>query len=712
MSLRRNEAPATRETEPSLELRVAVLATMISASVGLLREGVGTSALWLAVLAGFPLAAFVQHRASAKRRAVLHVVATAAGLAVVVHVISTVASQAQSGAAALQVPLAQAFLWLLLCQAVDTSNRRSLLVLLIASPVIVGTAGVLSIDMALAVWIALWAVSLLVAIVLSHRDEMASLPRLGAIRPKRSEISSAIGTSLAGGLAVVLIGAAIFMVAPVAGTSRSLTFPASLGPRDPVALPGELSNPTLGSGDPANGSGGSSSGSRASFGYFGFSKTLDTSLRGRPDNTVVMRVRASSGDFWQAQTFDRWDGRVWTVSDDRPTPLRGGTSIPIPGVDADGVRFPDVPTDELVQTYYLDRDAPNMIFGAESPVRLYFPEHIVFQVPDGSVRAGVNLYNGAVYTVVSRRALTTPTVLRAANDRLEIPPSILEQYAAAPVTTSRVRALAARITAAAPTTYDKVRALEAWMSAHTKYTIDIPPLPKGADAVDQFLFVDRRGFCEQIGTSLVVMLRSLGIPARLAVGYAQGERNPFTGLYEVRASDAHAWAQVYFPGVGWQSFDPTASVPLAGDSAINGAGSGAWAYLTAHLSIPRWLAPAGSALVVLIVVAALGVGIRRRRRSGRSVAVPSWASQRLGELETWGATHGRARAPSESTRRYTAALASLDDHRAARIQIAGRVLDAAMFSSHEIPPGARAEVEHLLAELAEAGEASTPVARV
>ena len=68
------------------------------------------------------------------------------------------------------------------------------------------------------------------------------------------------------------------------------------------------------------------------------------------------------------------------------------------------------------------------------------------------------------------------------------------------------------------------------------------------DAVDQFLFVDKEGFCEQIGTSLVVMLRSLGIPARLVVGYAAGERNPFTGLYEVRGKDAHAWAEVYFPG--------------------------------------------------------------------------------------------------------------------------------------------------------------------
>ena len=79
----------------------------------------------------------------------------------------------------------------------------------------------------------------------------------------------------------------------------------------------------------------------------------------------------------------------------------------------------------------------------------------------------------------------------------------------------------------------------------------------GADAVDQYLFVDHKGFCEQIGTALVVMLRELGVPARLAVGYTPGERNPFTGLYEVKASDAHAWPELYFEGYGWLRFEPT-----------------------------------------------------------------------------------------------------------------------------------------------------------
>ena len=76
-----------------------------------------------------------------------------------------------------------------------------------------------------------------------------------------------------------------------------------------------------------------------------------------------------------------------------------------------------------------------------------------------------------------------------------------------------------------------MEALIGWIGAHTRYSTDIPPLPPGADTVDEFLFGNRVGFCEQISTSLAVMLRSLGIPAREAVGYVPGGYNPITDLY-------------------------------------------------------------------------------------------------------------------------------------------------------------------------------------
>jgi transglutaminase-like putative cysteine protease len=557
-------------------------------------------------------------------------------------------------------------------------------------------AGVLSLSMNLAPFLLVWAVGAVAALVLAQRSLVGRLPALTSSPRSRPRVLTGVaGAVVAVVLVVTVLGSGIFMLAPVAGTDRALTFPAQLPQSGSVPVAGGLSNPSLGADDPARAvQPGRPSGGRASFGYFGFSDRLDTATRGRPDNTLVMRVRAEAPDFWRAQTFDTWNGRSWTVSRPAAVPRSGGQPIRLPRARDDGPPFATVPTDELVQTYYVERPGPNMIFAAATPTKLYFEDRTVFQLPDGSLRAGVELGADSVYTVVSERRLATAAALRASPTNA-VPPELLDRYGRPPVTTDRVRALAQEVTASAPTVYDKVLALEAWMGAHTKYTLDIPALPKGRDAVDQFLFVDRRGFCEQIGTSLVVMLRSLGVPARLVVGYTSGERNPFTGLYEVRAKDAHAWAEVYFPGVGWQAFDPTASVPLAGDSAIDGAGTGALAYLDAHVSIPAW-APA--LLVVLAAIAgvvAIGMWVASRGRRPRRPD-PSWAATRLDRLERLGARRDRPRDPGETVPEYAAALGRADPFAASALTDVARRIDAAMFSGIDPSSGERAAIDATL----------------
>ena len=368
-----------------------------------------------------------------------------------------------------------------------------------------------------------------------------------------------------------------------------------------------------------------------------------------------MRVRASRPDFWRGQTFGDFDGRRWTVPGDRPRPAGGSLPIDLPPpVGEEHTRGGP----EFVQTFYVERPGPNLVFGAPTPSQLYFPDKRVFVLPDGTIRAVVALDAGAAYTVVSRRLPVSASILRAA-DRTGggVPPAVAVRYGAPLPTTDRVRRLAAEVTAPAATTYDKVLALEAWMAQHTRYRLDIPPLPPGADASDQFLFVDREGFCEQIGTSLVVMLRSLGIPARLVAGYVPGERNPFTGLYEVRASDAHAWAEVYFPGVGWQGFDPTARVPLTADATLDRAGAGVVAYVARHL--PRPPRPLLLAAVTAVLVGSGAVATRRASRWAdrrRQRVAPSWAEAWVRGLERTGARHGYRRRPSETVIEYTSAL--------------------------------------------------------
>ena len=199
-----------------------------------------------------------------------------------------------------------------------------------------------------------------------------------------------------------------------------------------------------------------------------------------------------------------------------------------------------------------------------------------------------------------------------------------------------------------PHIYDKVEAIEGWMADHIKYTTDIPPLPAGADAVTSFLFGTRLGYCEQISTATVVMLRSLGIPARETVGYVPGSYDPITDLYEVQAKDAHAWVQVWFPGYGWQSFDPTADVPLANPSPGSVLARTAGRVL-AHLP---WI-PIGIVAAVTVVF----VEVRRRRLR----RPPTWAHQIAADLERGGARLGRRRRVNETLSAYGVRLAAGDD---------------------------------------------------
>jgi transglutaminase-like putative cysteine protease len=537
-----------------------------------------------------------------------------------------------------------------------------------------------------------WGTAAAVSLVLAHRSELAETPALSpAARAQAGLVRPVIPIVLA----VALLGSGLFMVLPPAGQSRGVTFPHQLAASLPVPNAGGLSNPTLGGGGAAGGAE-SGSGGSASFGYFGFAESMDTGQRGRPDDTLVMRVRSSEPDFWRGQTFDLWDGRNWSISDPEPQELVGDAPLQVPhAADEQGTAWGP----ELVQTYYLERPGPNLVFGARPVTTLYFPDRRLFQLPDGTLRAGVALQGDSVYTVVSRRPVVTEAVLRDSDGRA-VPDRILQRYTGLPSLSPRVRELARRVTADAPTTYDKVRALERWMAANTRYSLDVPPLRDGADAVDQFLFEDRVGFCEQIGSSLVVMLRSLGVPARLAVGYTPGERNPFTGLYEVRADDAHAWAEVWFPGVGWQAFDPTASVPLSGDGGLSRAGSGLLSYLGRRLpEPPPWLAsrgvPAG-VVTILVVVAAASARRWRRRRLRRRAR--SWADASLARLEQLGGAKGRARRPSETVREYAVAIRGYPGH--ARLGQVAEIVSRDAFSGQPASQAERQEVERILEEAA------------
>ncbi|GAB4547826.1 MAG: transglutaminaseTgpA domain-containing protein [Anaerolineae bacterium] len=149
--------------------------------------------------------------------------------------------------------------------------------------------------------------------------------------------------------------------------------------------------------------------------------------------------------------------------------------------------------------------------------------------------------------------------LRAAPS--DYPDWIKQRYLALPDTVpSRVLALARDLTATEPTPYDRARAIEAYLRT-LPYSLDLPPTQFEKDVVDYFLFDLKRGYCDYYATSMVVLARAAGLPARLAVGYFTGTYDEANHRYIVTEADAHAWVEIYFPGYGWIEFEPTAGIP-------------------------------------------------------------------------------------------------------------------------------------------------------
>jgi hypothetical protein len=126
-------------------------------------------------------------------------------------------------------------------------------------------------------------------------------------------------------------------------------------------------------------------------------------------------------------------------------------------------------------------------------------------------------------------------------------------------------------------------AVQSWLRANTRYDLTVPREPPGVDAVDHFLFDTRRGFCEHIASAMAVLLRAEGIPTRIVTGYGPGERNPFTGYDDVRYSDAHAWVEVLYPGLGWLPYDPTFGVPVVPGGWGSPVGAGLVSWVTGEI---------------------------------------------------------------------------------------------------------------------------------
>jgi transglutaminase-like putative cysteine protease len=172
---------------------------------------------------------------------------------------------------------------------------------------------------------------------------------------------------------------------------------------------------------------------------------------------------------------------------------------------------------------------------------------------------------GAVYNFDSQHAISryeadsdiaTPATADLRTAGRDYPAQIEATYLPLPALDPRVPQLAAQITRLASNDFDKAAALENYLRTRFSYTLELPRTPV-KDPIANFLFERKRGHCEYFASSMAIMLRTLGIPSRVVNGFRSDEFNDLTGYYVVRAKDAHSWVEAYFPGYGWQTFDPT-----------------------------------------------------------------------------------------------------------------------------------------------------------
>lgn len=297
------------------------------------------------------------------------------------------------------------------------------------------------------------------------------------------------------------------------------------------------------------------------------------------DSTVVMRVeidkryggREAPEIHWRGVAFDHYSNGKWTrtmsaPSSDETSKLQVGPVVDRRywwngGKVASPSKIDELAEASVRQDVILDPLDSDVLFGASQPT-IFEYQHVVRQrKPVGAFNDEMRLHHtGQIrYTVYSELAKPTPEQLRAASGPL--PRNFGVYLMLGPEITDRTRALALQITASHSNNYDKAIAIQTWLKNNATYTLVLRD-PGGQEAVDFFLFDRKQGHCEYFASAFAVLARAAGIPTRNVNGFLGGEWNEYQSYVAVRAGDAHSWDEVYFPGVGWVTFDPTPPADL------------------------------------------------------------------------------------------------------------------------------------------------------
>ena len=265
--------------------------------------------------------------------------------------------------------------------------------------------------------------------------------------------------------------------------------------------------------------------------------------------------------YWRSTVYDEYMSAGWLTSYATPQKVQANTAL-IPGL-LDGYRRLHM----NVELYQPEGKLfwSGLLYSADVPFRadwrvrpgsnLFADQTALLQADLFAVAAGANSYRAEAYIPV-----VTLEELRLAS--MDYPEEIRDRYLKLPrELPQRVHDLAQEITAGIDNPYDKAKAIEIYLRTTYPYDLDVPAPPEDQDVSDYFLFDLQRGYCDYYATSMVVLARASGLPARFVSGYSSGSYDAPNAQYVVRELNAHSWPEIYFPEIGWIEFEPTASQP-------------------------------------------------------------------------------------------------------------------------------------------------------
>jgi transglutaminase-like putative cysteine protease len=304
----------------------------------------------------------------------------------------------------------------------------------------------------------------------------------------------------------------------------------------------------------------------------GFGPNMNPSGQWQAHDDPVMTVTAQGRYYLSTISYNEYTGHGFRQTDFSVRDVAQGQPV-----------FPDYTPERPLVAEAFTKEAVTIVFQESTGRNLFTPGYpllvsapISVVEPEGQpvlggLRFGQAIPEGTGYDIVAAISHATEAQLSAAGD--EYPESITGLYLGTEGVTQRTRDLAQQLVddAGAETPYEKAKALAAFLHSDSSFEYrTVAPVPPSADLdfVDWFLFDEedgRIGYCEYYSMAMAVMARTLGLPSRVVGGYAPGDRigeapDGEGSVYQVRLRNAHSWAEVYFPGYGWQIFEATPAV--------------------------------------------------------------------------------------------------------------------------------------------------------